>query len=119
MRILSIRFANLNSLAGEWHINFADKDFLTSGIFAITGPTGSGKSTILDALCLALYGSTPRLGKISKSSNDIMTRGTGKCFAEVVFSTVHGEFRCRWSQNRAREKAEGALQQATHHNKTF
>ena len=114
MRILSIRFANHNSLAGEWHIDFADKDFLTSGIFAITGPTGSGKSTILDALCLALYGSTPRLGKISKSSNDIMTRGTGKCFAEVVFSTVHGEFRCRWSQNRAREKAEGALQQATH-----
>lgn len=114
MRILSIHFANLNSLAGEWHIDFTDKDFLTSGIFAITGPTGAGKSTILDAICLALYGSTPRLGKISKSSNDIMTRGTGKCFAEVVFSTVHGEFRCRWSQNKAREKADGALQQASH-----
>ncbi|MBQ4077407.1 MAG: AAA family ATPase [Mailhella sp.] len=114
MRILSIRFANLNSLAGEWHIDFTDKDFLTNGIFAITGPTGSGKSTILDALCLALYGSTPRLGKISKGSNDIMTRGTGKCFAEVVFSTVHGEYCCRWSQNKAREKADGALQQASH-----
>ena len=114
MRILSIRFANLNSLTGEWHIDFTAKDFLTSGIFAITGPTGSGKSTILDAICLALYGSTPRLGKISKSANDIMTRGTGKCFAEVVFSTVHGEFCCRWSQNKARENADGTLQPASH-----
>jgi exonuclease SbcC len=32
-----------------------------AGLFAITGQTGAGKSTILDALCLALYGKIPRL----------------------------------------------------------
>lgn len=111
MRIQSIRFCNLNSLAGEWLIDFTDQDFLTNGIFAITGPTGSGKSTILDAICLALYGCTPRLGKVSKSANDIMTHGTGECSAEVVFSTVNGIFRCKWFQKRARGKADGLLQQ--------
>ncbi len=42
------------------------------GSFLFIGPTGVGKSTILDAICLALYGATPRLGKITKSENEIM-----------------------------------------------
>ena len=61
MRILKIRFKNLNSLAGEWEIDLAHPAFSSNGIFAITGPTGAGKTTILDAICLALYGRTPRL----------------------------------------------------------
>ncbi|HQG98089.1 MAG TPA: AAA family ATPase, partial [Thermotogota bacterium] len=65
MRILSIRFKNLNSLAGEWEIDLTAPPYRVDGIFAITGPTGAGKSTILDALCLALYGRTPRLKTIS------------------------------------------------------
>jgi len=54
MRILQIRFKNLNSLVGEWHIDLTHPAFASDGIFAITGPTGAGKSTILDAVCLAL-----------------------------------------------------------------
>ena len=114
MRILNIAFRNLNSLAGDWSIDLRAPEFEASGIFAITGPTGAGKSTVLDAVCLALYGSTPRLGKVSKGANDIMTRGTGDCFADVTFSTLRGEFRCRWSQRRARGKADGELQPARH-----
>ncbi len=37
-------------------------DFTESDIFALTGPTGSGKSTVLDAICFALYGAVPRYG---------------------------------------------------------
>ena len=48
MRILHIRFQNLNSLAGEWEIDLTDPAFVADGIFAITGPTGSGKTTILE-----------------------------------------------------------------------
>ena len=81
MRILTLSFRNLNSLAGDWSIDFRAPEYEASGIFAITGPTGAGKSTILDAICLALYGSTPRLPNISKNVNDIMTRGTGDCYA--------------------------------------
>ena len=50
MRILNIRFKNLNSLAGEWCIDLTHPAFVSDGIFAITGPTGAGKSTILDAI---------------------------------------------------------------------
>ena len=94
MKVLKVRFKNLNSLVGEWTIDFTHKEFEVNGIFAITGPTGSGKTTILDAICLALYGQTPRLSKITKSSNEIMSRDTGECFAEVAFSTEAGQFLC-------------------------
>lgn len=114
MRINKLGFKNLNSLQGEWEIDFTHRSFTDSGIFAITGPTGAGKSTILDALCLALYGETPRLSRISKSSNDIMSRRTGDCYAEVVFTTNKGGFICHWSQRRARYKPEGELQQPRH-----
>lgn len=111
MRILQLRFKNLNSLVGEWHIDFTDPAFRDAGIFAITGPTGAGKSTILDAICLALYGRTPRLGKISAGSNEILSRQQGECFAEVLFSSGNQQYRCHWSQRRARGQASGNLQQ--------
>ncbi len=114
MKINQLRFKNLNSLAGEWEIDFTVTEYVADGIFAISGPTGAGKSTILDAICLALYGRTPRLKNISKSTNEIMSRQTGICFAEVVFESHEGTFRAFWSQRRAREKADGALQNPEH-----
>ncbi len=114
MRILQVRFKNLNSLVGEWAIDFTDPAYVSSGIFSITGPTGSGKSTLLDAICLALYGRTPRLDSVNKSGNEIMSRQTGECFAEVTFETQKGQFRCCWSQNRSRGKYDGNLQPARH-----
>lgn len=112
MRIEKVTFRNLNSLAGTWSIDFTNERYREDGIFAITGPTGAGKSTVLDAICLALYGQTPRLATISKSTNEIMTRQTGDCFAEVVFSTGKGRYRSHWSQRRARNKPDGSLQPA-------
>ena len=114
MRILGVRFKNLNSLTGEWHVDFTHPDYSSDGIFAITGPTGAGKTTIMDAVCLGLYGRTPRLDKVTKSSNEIMSRQTGECFAEVTFETQKGRYRCHWSQHRARKKPDGELQQAKH-----
>jgi DNA repair protein SbcC/Rad50 len=114
MKILELRFKNLNSLYGEWVIDFTDPEYVSNGIFALTGPTGAGKSTILDAICLALYGATPRLGKITKSGNEIMSRQTGECYAEVLFESQAGRFRCHWEQRRARKKAEGSLQDQEH-----
>ncbi|MBR9830337.1 MAG: AAA family ATPase [Oceanospirillales bacterium] len=114
MRILQIRFNNLNSLAGEWQIDLTDPAYTADGIFAITGPTGAGKSTLLDAVCLALYGRTPRQSRVNASQNEVMSRQTGECFAEVVFETPQGRWCCHWSQHRSRKKADGALQQPKH-----
>jgi DNA repair protein SbcC/Rad50 len=114
MKIIEIRLKNLNSLQGEWLIDLNHPEYRADGIFAITGPTGSGKSTILDAVCLALYGRTPRLERINKSTNEIMSRRTGECFAEVTFQTQGGLFRCHWRQHRARRKPGGDLQPHQH-----
>lgn len=41
MKILSLRLKNLNSLKGEWKIDFTREPFASNGLFAITGPTGA------------------------------------------------------------------------------
>ena len=112
MRILTLRLKNLNALKGEWKIDFTQSPFIDNGLFAITGPTGAGKTTLLDAICLALYHQTPRLGPISTSNNDIMTRGTAECLAEVEFDIKGKAYRAFWSMRRARGKVDGNLQSA-------
>ena len=109
MRLIELRLKNLNSLKGEWHIDFSDPAFLNEGIFAITGQTGAGKTTILDAICLALYSQTPRLGDITGSTNEIMTQGTGECSAEVIIEIGSTRYQCSWYQHRAHKKAKGNL----------
>lgn len=109
MRLIELRLKNLNSLKGEWHIDFSDPAFLNEGIFAITGQTGAGKTTILDAICVALYSQTPRLGDITASTNEIMTQGTGECSAEVIIEIDAKRYQCSWYQHRAHKKAKGNL----------
>ena len=114
MKILRLRLENLNSLYGRWELDFSSVEYAGSGLFAIVGSTGAGKSTILDAISLALYGRTPRLNVVSANTNEVMSRRTGECFAEVVFEVGNEVYSACWSQRRARKKAAGKLQPVQH-----
>ncbi|MCO7227464.1 AAA family ATPase [Pleionea sp. CnH1-48] len=110
MRIMALRLRNLNSLKGTWEVDFNQSPFSESSLFAITGPTGAGKTTLLDAICLALYHQTPRMAVISATTNEVMTRHTAECSAEVTFAVKGKVYRALWAQRRARGKVDGKLQ---------
>lgn len=61
MKPCLLKLKGINSFIEEQTIDFCK--LTERGLFGIFGPTGSGKSTILDAITLALYGEIPRSGK--------------------------------------------------------
>ncbi|WP_419819564.1 SbcC/MukB-like Walker B domain-containing protein [Acinetobacter sp.] len=124
MKILSIRLKNLASLSGEHFIDFESEPLASAGLVAIVGKTGAGKSTILDAMCLALFNKIPRLkdsdGKLqdvdgsellTNSPLTVLRRGTSHGFAELCFvAQDQKHYLARWELKRSREKVDGKLQ---------
>ena len=80
MKPIAIEFSGLKSYKDETKIDFTA--LLKSGLFGIFGPTGSGKSTILDAIFLSLYGRLPK----SLSSSDFINASVGKCSVSFTFA---------------------------------
>ncbi|MGB1352729.1 MAG: AAA family ATPase, partial [Glaciecola sp.] len=109
MKILSVLLENLNSIEQKWKIDFTADEFVDNGLFAITGPTGAGKTTILDAICLALYHTTPRTGSGTQNGEMVMNRNAGFCSAEVEFSVNDKVYLATWSVSRARKKTDGKI----------
>ncbi len=118
------------SLEGLFEIDFTSEPLHSAGIYAITGPTGAGKSTILDTLCLALYAKTPRHviakengielqdgsgNKIAQGDiRNILRKGCTDGFAEVVFTAQDGNtHKALWLVRRARNQVDGSLQAFT------
>lgn len=112
MRIEKLSFCNINSLAGKFEIDFTHPELAGPGIFAITGPTGAGKTSILDAIAFALYGKSPRQRGVSKGSNELMSHGTTHCFAEVQFEQGGQHYVARAEQKRARRGANNPFSEA-------
>ncbi len=117
MKLLRIRVENLNSLYGSHDIDL-EGVFRGEPLFLITGPTGAGKSTLMDAVSLALFGQTPRLagghGQIDENPGHILSRGAGEGSADLEFSRVElgrvQRYRATWRCRRAHGKADGELQ---------
>ncbi len=112
MRILRLHLQNVHALRNQWTIQFDQFPLYEAGLFAITGPTGGGKSSLLDAMIVALYGRVPRYGH--NTPTELMTRHTAETLIELDFAVQQGRFRARWNLRRARGQATGRVQPARH-----
>ncbi|MBQ8706467.1 MAG: AAA family ATPase [Succinivibrionaceae bacterium] len=126
MKILKIRGENLASIGSRFEIDLSTGTLGGAGLFAITGDTGSGKTTILDAVTLALFGKAVRYedartqndkkdtaasGESGFSIGNIMTRGRAFTSAETEFAGDDGNvYKACWYLQRAHKKLNGALQ---------
>ncbi|NES38552.1 SMC family ATPase, partial [Micromonospora sp. PPF5-17] len=82
MRPMRLDMAGFTVFREETTVDFTDADF-----FALVGPTGSGKSTVLDAICFALYGTVPRWGGARGLGNALAPSAT-EARVRLVFESA-------------------------------
>ena len=127
MKLQKLTIHNIASIE-DAVIDFEAQPLADSEVFLITGKTGSGKSTILDAICLALFANTPRLKSTQMEGNtkdeekditikdprQLMRRNTGEASVTLTFTGSNGvHYKAIWEVARARKKATGNLQNKT------
>jgi len=98
MRILNISYQNINSLEGQGRVDFDQGPIADSGVFAITGPNGSGKTSILDVITLAMYGETFRF---DKPAEHVITKHADASMAQAEFIFAGEKYRSLWQVTRS------------------
>ncbi|NRS88864.1 exonuclease SbcC [Flavobacterium sp. 7E] len=107
MKICKIKFKNIHALKGEHTIDFENGILGEAGLFVITGATGTGKSTLLDVITLALYNKIPRIDKaisekVIEDEGVILTKNAPDCYAEVEYEVKGERYLSSWSIRRTR-----------------
>ena len=68
-------------------------DFRDLSLFAIVGETGSGKSSIVDAICYALYGRIPRIRTENGQRENVISRGAKQFHVALTFDLGGATYR--------------------------
>ncbi|HEY2506803.1 MAG TPA: SMC family ATPase [Streptosporangiaceae bacterium] len=79
MRPLRLVLDGFGTYRNQTEVDFSDVDF-----FALTGPTGSGKSTVIDAICFALYGTVPRWDN-EREVRNALAPSANACTVSLIF----------------------------------
>lgn len=106
MRLLSLRLAAIGPFPGEHHVDL--ESLGAGGLFLLEGPTGSGKSTLIDAIVFALYG---RPAGLEASADRLPSKHAApgaRPEVGLVFETAAGLFRVQRSPEHVRPKRRGA-----------
>lgn len=103
MKPLILRFSGLNSYREVQEIDFTR--LCDTGVFGIFGPTGSGKSTILDAITLALYGKVERA---SNNTQGILNHAEDRLTVSFTFELGNEPYRHRYRVERSYARSGGA-----------
>ena len=111
MHIHSMRIAAIGPFAGAHTINFAELG--AGGIFLLEGPTGAGKSTIIDAIVFALYG---KVAAADASEERLRSNHVGpevESSVDLIFETGHGIYRVLRSPayDRPKQRGSGTVRQ--------
>lgn len=124
MKLISLTITNIASIEHA-ELHFDREPLASEPIFLICGPTGAGKTTVLNAICLALYNKVPsllasgatdedRYGVANNHPSQLLRRGTGRGEVELAFEGNDGKrYIAVWEVRRARNKASGAMQPIT------
>lgn len=113
MRPERLRISAFGPYAGEEDMNFSVLENHT--LFLICGPTGAGKSTILDAMCYALYGKTS--GAV-RSGEDLRSNYVGydrKTYVEFDFAIGNRHYRIYRSPTQLLERQKGDRSKPVEH----
>ena len=105
MRITRLTLAGFGPYKNEQVVDF-DR-FADDGIFLITGKTGAGKSSILDAICYALYASVPRYEQAQQHLRSDHCGVDDPTFVELEFTVNGTSYRVRRSPEFERPKQRG------------
>ena len=101
--ILSIQA--FGPFAGLQQINFSELG--ESPLFLINGPTGAGKSSILDAICFALYGKTTSDEREAKEMRCDQAEGDMPTLVTLDFTLGSQHYRINRAPEQLRPKARG------------
>lgn len=102
MRLIKLKIKNIASLKGEHEINFAEIQG-QSPLFAITGETGSGKSSILNSIGLVLYG---KVYKSNVQQLDLVTLGEKEGQIELLFQSKGKNYLAFWKARVRKQNGE-------------
>ena len=97
MRPLRLLLDGFGTYRNPTEIDFTDVDF-----FALVGPTGSGKSTVIDALCFALYGTVPRWDN-EKEVRNALAPSANSCRVSLIFELAGQRYAATRSLQRGKQ----------------
>jgi exonuclease SbcC len=105
MRLISLDFAGVGSFADHMTVDF--EALGGAGLFLIEGPTGAGKSTILDAIVFALYGSPAGSEADPGRLDSHLRKGNSEPYVELDFGIGGATYRIRRTPRHERDKKRG------------